>query len=259
MRRHIDIFPIIANFRCLPSPCRNPDQSPADNGQIRVGPLPTVQFGGGSRRPRRGHQQEDLARDYPGAAAAGQHYERRIHAAHTVSGHAFRLKSESRRKLHTCAAIFSNTRSTTRPNFIRYMRYLYPYECKMMGLSSMPELRTAIDSNRRDGGKRSSFGLPDQMDDSSEPESAGSMAWPPAAKTESPHQASTPTGSVLQSLPEQQRAVIEFMAKMAMMKQMPRKYTTNSGPSLGYSLSTASANLMGFHQQRRRVQIKQSR
>lgn len=33
----------------------------------------------------------------------------------------------------------------------RYMKYLYPYECKTRALSSPGELQAAIDSNRREG------------------------------------------------------------------------------------------------------------
>lgn len=34
---------------------------------------------------------------------------------------------------------------------LRYMKYLYPYECERKGLSSPGELQAAIDSNRREG------------------------------------------------------------------------------------------------------------
>ena len=33
----------------------------------------------------------------------------------------------------------------------RYTKYLYPYECRMVNLSSPTELQTAIDGNRREG------------------------------------------------------------------------------------------------------------
>lgn len=36
-------------------------------------------------------------------------------------------------------------------SLIRYMKYLYPYECTRKGLSSPNELQAAIDSNRREG------------------------------------------------------------------------------------------------------------
>lgn len=35
--------------------------------------------------------------------------------------------------------------------FLRYMKYLYPYECERKGFSSPGELQAAIDSNRREG------------------------------------------------------------------------------------------------------------
>lgn len=34
---------------------------------------------------------------------------------------------------------------------VRYMKYLYPFECEKKGLSSPGELQAAIDSNRREG------------------------------------------------------------------------------------------------------------
>lgn len=34
---------------------------------------------------------------------------------------------------------------------LRYMKYLYPFECERKGLSSPSELQAAIDSNRREG------------------------------------------------------------------------------------------------------------
>lgn len=34
---------------------------------------------------------------------------------------------------------------------LRYMKYLYPYECERKGFSSPGELQAAIDSNRREG------------------------------------------------------------------------------------------------------------
>lgn len=34
---------------------------------------------------------------------------------------------------------------------LRYMKYLYPYECERKALSSPSELQAAIDSNRREG------------------------------------------------------------------------------------------------------------
>lgn len=37
------------------------------------------------------------------------------------------------------------------PFFLRYMKYLYPYECERKGFSSPGELQAAIDSNRREG------------------------------------------------------------------------------------------------------------
>ncbi|RVE68813.1 hypothetical protein OJAV_G00095690 [Oryzias javanicus] len=40
---------------------------------------------------------------------------------------------------------------------LRYMKYLYPYECEKRGLSSPAELQAAIDSNRREG-RRQSYG-----------------------------------------------------------------------------------------------------
>lgn len=40
---------------------------------------------------------------------------------------------------------------------VRYMKYLYPYECEKRGLSSPGELQAAIDSNRREG-RRQSYG-----------------------------------------------------------------------------------------------------
>lgn len=35
--------------------------------------------------------------------------------------------------------------------FLRYMKYLYPFECERKGFSSPGELQAAIDSNRREG------------------------------------------------------------------------------------------------------------
>ena len=40
--------------------------------------------------------------------------------------------------------------------FLRYMKYLYPYECSKRKLSTPAELQAAIDGNRRDG--RRTFG-----------------------------------------------------------------------------------------------------
>lgn len=39
----------------------------------------------------------------------------------------------------------------------RYMKYLYPYECEKLKLSTPQELQAAIDGNRREG-RRSSYG-----------------------------------------------------------------------------------------------------
>lgn len=39
---------------------------------------------------------------------------------------------------------------------VRYMKYLYPFECEKKGLSSPGELQAAIDSNRREG-RRASY------------------------------------------------------------------------------------------------------
>lgn len=41
--------------------------------------------------------------------------------------------------------------------FSRYMKYLYPYECEKLKLSTPQELQAAIDGNRREG-RRSSYG-----------------------------------------------------------------------------------------------------
>ena len=38
------------------------------------------------------------------------------------------------------------------------MKYLYPYECEKLKLSSPSELQAAIDGNRREGGRRPSYG-----------------------------------------------------------------------------------------------------
>lgn len=48
-------------------------------------------------------------------------------------------------------------RQTNDPFLLRYMKYLYPYECEKRGLSSPGELQAAIDSNRREG-RRQSYG-----------------------------------------------------------------------------------------------------
>jgi hypothetical protein len=46
---------------------------------------------------------------------------------------------------------------------LRYMKYLYPYECEKEKLSSPDELQSAIDGNRREG-RRSSYGqYPDMV------------------------------------------------------------------------------------------------
>ena len=42
---------------------------------------------------------------------------------------------------------------------LRYMKYLYPYECEKEKLSSPAELQAAIDGNRREG-RRPSYGNP---------------------------------------------------------------------------------------------------
>ncbi len=42
--------------------------------------------------------------------------------------------------------------------FFRYMKYLYPYECSTLKLSSPTELQCAIDGNRRDTSRRPSIG-----------------------------------------------------------------------------------------------------
>ena len=42
--------------------------------------------------------------------------------------------------------------------FVRYMKYLYPYECSTLKLSSPSELQCAIDGNRRDTTRRPSIG-----------------------------------------------------------------------------------------------------
>jgi len=39
----------------------------------------------------------------------------------------------------------------------RYMKYLYPYECEKLHLSTPQELQAAIDGNRREG-RRSGYG-----------------------------------------------------------------------------------------------------
>ena len=39
----------------------------------------------------------------------------------------------------------------------RYMKYLYPYECEKLKLSTLSELQSAIDGNRREG-RRPGYG-----------------------------------------------------------------------------------------------------
>ena len=49
---------------------------------------------------------------------------------------------------------------TSHFNFLclsRYMKYLYPYECEKLKLSSLSELQSAIDGNRREG-RRPGYG-----------------------------------------------------------------------------------------------------
>jgi len=41
--------------------------------------------------------------------------------------------------------------------FGRYMKYLYPYECEKLKLSTLSELQSAIDGNRREG-RRPGYG-----------------------------------------------------------------------------------------------------
>ncbi|KAK9871873.1 hypothetical protein WA026_015120 [Henosepilachna vigintioctopunctata] len=50
----------------------------------------------------------------------------------------------------------------------QYMKYLYPYECSKLKLSSPDELQAAIDGNRREG-RRSSYGQYDPIQRSSNP------------------------------------------------------------------------------------------
>lgn len=64
---------------------RNPNQSTADHGQIRAGPVRTVQPGHCAWRSCRRHQQETVAGDHQGTALAVQHHQRRVHVAHAVS------------------------------------------------------------------------------------------------------------------------------------------------------------------------------
>lgn len=43
---------------------------------------------------------------------------------------------------------------------LRYMKYLYPYECETRALSSPGELQAAIDSNRREGRRQAYTTVP---------------------------------------------------------------------------------------------------
>lgn len=49
---------------------------------------------------------------------------------------------------------------TAHPSALRYMKYLYPYECETRALSSPGELQAAIDSNRREGRRQAYTAVP---------------------------------------------------------------------------------------------------
>lgn len=71
------------------------------------------------------------------------------------------------------------------PSALRYMKYLYPYECETRALSSPGELQAAIDSNRREGRRQAYtnaplFGLAGQSPWGTLGPASGSGPAPPA-------------------------------------------------------------------------------
>lgn len=66
---------------------RLPGEQNTDHGEAGSGHLRVVQIGRGQRRPRRGDQQENLARDHQRPELAIQHHQRRVHPTYPVSIH----------------------------------------------------------------------------------------------------------------------------------------------------------------------------
>lgn len=61
------------------------------------------------------------------------------------------------RHIYICGPTTIQNSAGTFFYLFRYMKYLYPYECEKLKLSTPQELQAAIDGNRREG-RRSSYG-----------------------------------------------------------------------------------------------------
>ena len=66
----------------------------------------------------------------------------------------------------------------------QYMKYLYPYECEKLKLSSPQELQTAIDGNRREG-RRPAYGFDYTSPNGMGPGSNGLMLQHPGSSSSS--------------------------------------------------------------------------